>query len=239
MKTINSEINNNALRITLTANAGVILQSSERCVLIDALHNGKTLEFSSVSDAEFGQIREMFRERHPDLVLVTHRHPDHCSDEPLRRFAEMWPDTVFLFPEHFPEERLHSRLKDILITSMTLPHDGKGFEDVDQRGYCITLGGKTILHAGDAALSSPEKILTLTEGRKIDAAVMNFPWITLPAGRAFLEEKLKPDHLMIVHLPFEEKDVFGYRKAAYRAVEKTDLPDVRIMDHPMQTEEIV
>ena len=231
--------NDKGLQVTLTANAGVILRSQNRCILIDALHNEQTQDFSSVSDAELGQIEDLLRDKHPDMALATHRHPDHCSEGLIRRFSKLWPDTEFLFPEDFPKGRLHSCLNDIQLTSMSLIHEGKGFENTDQRGYCITLEGITVLHAGDCALSAGQEIIELTEGRTIDIAIMNFPWITLSAGRAFLENTLKPKHLLVVHVPFEDQDKYGYRKAVFKAAEAVRLPDVRVMSQPMQTETII
>lgn len=53
------------IRITLTANAGVILQVNRRAVLVDALHDWKTSRFSSVSQATVAAVKAMFSETEP------------------------------------------------------------------------------------------------------------------------------------------------------------------------------
>ena len=66
--------------------------------------------------------------------------------------------------------------------------------------------------------------------------------MTLRRGRAFLEQYIHPDHLILYHIPFEQDDLNGYRKAAEKAVDAflqthgSGHMDVRLLQDPMQAE---
>ena len=61
-------------------------------------------------------------------------------------------------------------------------------------------------------------------------AVMPFPWVTLPKGRAFVEEVIRPRHLLVHHLPLPEDDLYGYRPATEAALSKVQVQSVWLMD---------
>ena len=149
---------------------------------------------------------------------------------------------------------------EISVKAFKATHDGEKFAQVPHVGYIMGYKGKSILATGDAELcgedikravkelqtnlsSSPpsdlKSSLPLGDvfGGGIDLAIVNFPWVTLPRGREFLMDVIRPKSIAICHIPFSEDDRFGYLKATLRAVEKLpkDL-DVRIMERPMQQE---
>ena len=70
---------------------------------------------------------------------------------------------------------------------------------------------------------------------RIDLAILDFPWITLRGGRAFLESHIRPTHIVAYHLPFAEDDGNGYRLAAAKAAQRM-AGDVRLLLEAMQTE---
>ena len=93
-----------------------------------------------------------------------------------------------------------------------------------------------ILIAGDCEVASPALRDTLA-GQAVNLAILDIPWLTLPQGRAFVREVIRPEHLLVYHLPFPEDDCFGYRKAAEWAVVKLpEVPDIRLLEAPLQSE---
>ena len=72
------------------------------------------------------------------------------------------------------------------------------------------------------------------DGASIDLAVLPFPWITLPRGRAFVEQVIRPGRLLIHHLPLPEDDTYGYRPAAEAALGKVRVPEVQLFNRAFQ-----
>lgn len=64
--------------------------------------------------------------------------------------------------------------------------------------------------------------------------------MTLRKGREFLEREIRPRHLLVFHLPFAGDDRAGYRAAAARMIGRLEgIPDVRLLQDPLQREEIL
>jgi hypothetical protein len=117
---------------------------------------------------------------------------------------------------------------------MRLPHDGAKYRTIYQYGYFLDIAGFTVLHAGDCAVMETGALSELVGGRHVDLALLNFPWIVLSGPRAFVRDRLAPSHTAAFHVPFEEDDSEGYRKAAFRAAERLRPMDVRVLSEPLQ-----
>lgn len=75
-------------------------------------------------------------------------------------------------------------------------------------------------------------------GRSIDLALLDFPWVTLRRGREFIHRYIRPGHVLVNHLPFQEDEQCNYRSAAEKgaALLRQTVPDVRLLTEPFQTE---
>lgn len=229
--------------VTFSANAGVVIHVGGRRIWVDALHEEKQSGFSALDTDLQQRMLQCEAFFHPDYICATHCHPDHYSPFLTKTAKRIWPKAKLLLPEpEFAEQILVSgenfRLEDGAITLefFALPHEGAHYADVKHYGILIQGGGKSILLAGDCATASPALERAL-RGRKVDLAILNFPWITLGKGRDFLKKVIQPEHLLVCHLPFAEDDVSGYRQSAQKnvALLKDDM-DVRLLWEPLQTE---
>lgn len=226
--------------VTLTANAGVILELNGHSIWVDALHTEPVAGFSSVSPALWRQIQEQVPP--PDLLCFTHCHPDHYSHALVSEALRLWPSAGLALPRRdFPGQLLISgqeaRLSagDKTLRFLRLPHEGTDDRSAPHYGLLISSGGFRVLIAGDCQPASP----TLTQhlnGVPLDLAILNFPWLTLHRGRRCLEEVLRPRCLLLCHLPFPEDDVNGWLNAARSAAQAANLPDVRLLVRPLQRE---
>jgi L-ascorbate metabolism protein UlaG (beta-lactamase superfamily) len=231
------------ISVTLSANAGVAIHIGGRRIWVDVLHHEKQSGFSTL-DADLQQ-RMLQCEAffHPDYICATHCHPDHYSPILTKTAKRIWPKAKLLLPEpEFAEQILVSgenfRLEDGAVTLefFTLPHEGAQYADVKHYGILIQGGGKSILLAGDCATASPALAQAL-QGRTVDLAILDFPWVTLGKGREFVQKFLQPKHLLVCHLPFEEDDICGYRQAAKKSVDAlSQQMDIRLLWNPLQTE---
>lgn len=222
------------------ANAGFYAQYGGRSVLVDGLHQGKT-RFSSMDDEQVDRVvRGVGRFRHIDCMLVTHAHADHYDRELTQAFLRNHPETSVVGPSD-PMAGLPGPLKSpagsvmmpgITIAFMRLRHEGEEYRNVKNYGYLVTFeGGYRFLTFGDAEVSADTTRL-MSPGIPVDAAFVNFPFITLRAGRNALKKELDARRLYAIHLPFAEDDADNYRKSVLWSASKAKeigLPPVTIL----------
>ena len=116
-----------------------------------------------------------------------------------------------------------------------LPHDGAEFAHVPHYGLLISCGGFHILAPGDCEVASPQLAKAL-EGIPVDLALLDFPWVSLRRGQKFIQEVLRPRHLLVCHLPFAQDETNRYRTVSQRCAQRLDVPDVRLLMEPLQCE---
>lgn len=231
--------------VTLSANAGAVLRFGPLKIWVDALHDDPVPGFSTVSPELFETIQKNPVFADPDILFTTHRHPDHFSRKLTGQILKKYPNSVPALPvPEFDGQFLISEQNNRLsvrgaeLRFFRLTHEGEQYADVPNYGCIINYGGFHTLLAGDAAVADPA-LAEAVDGERIDLMLLNFPWLTLRSGRAFLQEVLRPEHLIFFHLPFEQDDRWGYRRAAEKALPLLrGIPDVRLLYNPMQTEYI-
>ena len=231
------------LCVTLSANAGVAINFGGFRIWVDALHNRKVLGFSPVTDALLGELWEHEAFQKPDIICYTHRHPDHYSRDLTLQAAQRWPSAKMIAPDvketgwmSVTGERWEYRLDGLTVTYVRLPHEGAEFADTVHYGILLTCEGKTVLIPGDCKLCDPA-LAAAVAGKKLFAVLLDFPWITLPKPRAFVENVLTPEYTIVYHLPFEADDVNGYRAAAQKAAQRMENR-VQLLSEPFQKIEI-
>ncbi|MCR4710972.1 MAG: hypothetical protein K5707_01620, partial [Clostridia bacterium] len=111
---------------------------------------------------------------------------------------------------------------------------------------------RSILLTGDAEVGCPE-LAEMLAGRPVDLALLNFPWMALGNGRRFVQEKIKPRHLVLFHLPTASDDEYGYQSALLPTLGRDETvkaglrkryaeraaaacPDIRVMAEPLSKE---
>jgi len=231
--------------VTLSCNAGVSIQTAGVTVWLDALSEPGETGFPALTSEQWRALQKCPAFQAPDAILYTHCHPDHYSRALTREALTRWPQARVLLPEPGLEGQIpirgargHLALGSLDVEFCRLPHDGRRYADVVQYGYLLTAGGVRILAPGDCPAGCPEAE-PLVNGDPPDLALLNFPWITLPRGRRFLERCLPGTRLLIFHLPLAEDDRWGYRRAAEQACSRLPWhPDVRLLRAPLQQEEL-
>ncbi len=226
------------LQVLFGGNAGICICVNNRNIWVDAPFDWKQPGFSAM-DAE-AVLNGGFPR--PDALLFTHCHPDHYSREWVLQAMEKYPNAQVCCPEQLPGQNVltgEDCVRDIAglkIRFFRLPHEGAQYRDVSHYGILLELPQGNVLLPGDCAVAAPELTAAIRD-RKIQLAILDFPWLTLQRGRQFVEA-LGPKHTLLYHLPFAQDDENQYRKAAYRAAERTVLPDVRLLMDPWQCKKI-
>ena len=231
--------------VTLSANAGLSITLGGQRIWVDAVHRSRTEGFSTLSKALWDEMKTGKAFSAPRVIAFTHCHPDHFSETLTAEAQELWPEARLILPEQrFPEQTLITGEEQTItdgaleIRFLRVPHDGTQYALVPHYAIVITDGAFTMLAGGDCAPAHP-RLAQRLENTKVDLAIMGFPWLALPNGRAYLRERIAPAHLFVCHLPFARDDTCGYRRlAAEAAAEYGGTADVRLLQDPFQTETV-
>ncbi len=232
-------------KVTLIANCGVMIDCNGAKVFSDAFHRKKTVNFSTVNEERQRHMVSSPEFRNADAMIFTHKHADHYSRFLISQTLKLTPGIKLVSPVSefesqlvLDKEQQHVDFGKFSADFIKLQHDGAQYADVPNYGYLLDLGGFTVFNTGDSMLCE-QHITEFLQGRKVDLALMNFPWLTLRKGREFIKEYIKPRHLMFFHIPFAEDNLIGYREACFKSLPLMDgVDDVRLLTEPFQVEEI-
>jgi L-ascorbate metabolism protein UlaG (beta-lactamase superfamily) len=212
------------LRLTFIANAGVLVSSGDKKVLIDGLFDKPNPEYRAPSPDVLAKI---MKGEAPydgvDLVLVTHDHPDHFDARLVARYLETVPGPILLAPADAVAElrkaaadwaKIEPRvvsldlkvgekdereLEQIPITAFRTLH-GKEESPMNVM-FLFELAGWRIFHEGDSPGNVDEYRGFRLGSGPIDLALVHY-WFPLePRCASFLQEVLKPGHIALTHLP--------------------------------------
>jgi L-ascorbate metabolism protein UlaG (beta-lactamase superfamily) len=224
-------INPAGLEITYIANEGVLISSGDKQVLIDGLHREyqrayaflPPLQRDKIENAQspFDQI---------DLVLVSHRHLDHFHPESVGLHLQHNPNAVLVSSQQVVDEvannfkdfqtikarvtattpawkeRRAMKVADIDLEVLGIRHGTGRHPSIQNLGHLIKLGGKKLLHVGDAdtAIENFQDLNLYDEG--IDIAFIPYWFLVDEEGRKVLREHIKPKQIIAVHISPSEAD---------------------------------
>lgn len=216
------------LQIFHTVNAGLCVQTKNDAFLIDALHQGQELGFSPVPDEMYRQLQSYDRRPQKKLHLIfTHLHSDHFDPKLVRAFLDKFPETTLYGPGLF-QKGIHCTdtmegvkcldYGSISLTAFQTLHDGKMYAGVLHNSFLLQADTRQFLICGDARLdlSLAERVKPFCLGAPV-AAFANVYQLSSDAGKEFFS-KIKPRHIFIYHLPFEQDDIYSYHKTARQLI---------------------
>ena len=212
----------NQLRITLLANAGIVLEYNGCTLLLDGIYQDDQHDFSNLPPHAWDCVS------HYDYLLFTHAHPDHFSPELTLHFMKkysVWgillPDSPAfcretLFPylnkEQIPYLPLsgdtpHMKIQvksDISIRILPTAHLDRHYQDVPHFCYLITCGGRSILFTGDVDYTT--ETFSLLNGQRLDAVFLNPLFFLMLDTPAYFHGVLNTGMLCVYHVPFPQDD---------------------------------
>jgi L-ascorbate metabolism protein UlaG (beta-lactamase superfamily) len=239
--------------ITYVANEGVLLTAGDTRVLIDGLfrpyQSYAVLPPPDRERAETGQ---------PpfdgvDLILVSHVHGDHFHPEAVARHLQLNTGATLVSSEQITAEVLkvvgnddgvRARVRTITpahgdraavtignieVQVLGLRHGSARFNWIQNLGHVVSMGGKKVLHVGDADTDAAAFERLSPALQDIDVALLPAWYLTGSDGQAIVRNTIKPRNLIAVHLPTSGFD--SARSAISRAFPLahafTALMDVR------------
>jgi L-ascorbate metabolism protein UlaG (beta-lactamase superfamily) len=213
------------LEITYIANEGVLIAAGEQQVLIDGLHREYQRSYAFLPAAEREKIETA---KAPfdkiDLLLVSHLHLDHFHPQSVGLHLQHNPQATLVSSQQVVDEveqkfkdyqtikarvtgatpawqeRIAMKVAGIEFEILGLRHGSERFRWIQTLGHVIKLGGKKLLHIGDAdtAVENFEQFNLDEAG--IDIAFIPFWFLLEKNGQAVVREQIKPKHIIAVHI---------------------------------------
>jgi L-ascorbate metabolism protein UlaG (beta-lactamase superfamily) len=227
------------VKITYLANEGVLLSGGGAKVLVDALIRDSLGDYARHSPETQAQLENG---KPPfdgiGLALATHYHLDHWDAGAIAQFLTANRGARFASTPQagamMPASQ-RSRVDGLWTEdgSPTPPRDVSGarveaiplvHRDTPNLAFRIELGGRSVMHLGDADASSVNHE-RLTARPAPDVLLTPFWWLLDEKTVTFLKERWKPRHIVAIH--------FGARDAALSAEKvRASLPGVWICTRP-------
>lgn len=214
------------LSITFLANEGVMLSSGSRKVFIDGLFLKYKTGFAVPADSTQDALQ---RARPPfdavDLVLVTHRHGDHFHPAPVAAHLRANPHATLLTSRQVidslreygpgrdlpasrsmartmaPGTRQRETVNGITVELLGIPHGGgwrsRGLEHL---AYIVEIGGRRVLHVGDAELTDEVLAPFRLDTARIDVALLPTWLLTNEESRRAIARWIRPRQIVGIHV---------------------------------------
>lgn len=214
-----------SVEITYIANEGVLIASGGKQVLIDGLHREYQPDYAFLPQPYRAQIETA---QPPfdqiDVILVSHRHLDHFHPEAVASHLRHNPRTVLISSEQVVREiensaadfsALRSRVTTMTpalrqratttaagvdIAILGVGHGTGRHRDVQNLAHVVELGGKTLLHVGDADTSAEIFAAFGLDKENIDVAFLPAWFLLSDEGADIVRNHIKPKHIVAVHL---------------------------------------
>ncbi|HKY29938.1 MAG TPA: MBL fold metallo-hydrolase [Pyrinomonadaceae bacterium] len=226
------------LEITYIANQGVLISVGDKQVLIDGLHREYKPAYAFLPPPQREKIETA---KAPfdtiDLILVSHLHLDHFHPESVGRHLQHNLEATLVSSQQVTDEveknfkgydaiktrvvaatpplkeRVAMKASGIDFEVLGLRHGNENFRWIQNLGHLIKLGGKRILHIGDAdtALENFESFKLHEAG--IDVAFIPFWFLLDEDGQTLVTKHIRPKHIIAVHIsPDDAEKVAGQIK---------------------------
>ncbi len=251
------------LRITLIANAGLLMTYRGTTLMIDGIYGREGHPFSNLSPEVW---REMLgsedRFQKVDYLLFTHAHPDHFSPEMTGEFLRH-RDVKGLFlpqPHTAEEDQLVETLQarktpcvilsdatehaayriepEITVRAFRTLHLDRKYRDVPHFCYILTFGDKKILLTADVDYTT--ETLGSIQDLPIKAAFVNPLFFNALCRRKFFKGTLPGQSIFVYHVPFPEDDSMWMLPTLRRSLEAwpPDGRPVTALTEPFQEIEL-
>ena len=217
--------------VTYIANAGFLIESGGKKVIIDALFKNGWNTYLVPTDSVVSKIvKQQTPFNNANLLLITHNHGDHFNDSMVVAYLNQSSDNILIAPplvtnailnnlnfnknenqivelDLINREKNDTTINGIRVRSFFIQHDTR--PQIEQVGYLISINGFIVFHSGDyngAEIVEFGKLQLQKE--QIDLALLNFYgfWST-KEERQFTKEFIAPKQITLIHIPPAEIEI--------------------------------
>lgn len=249
------------VKITLVANAGVLMEYRGKKLLLDGIFHAESHEENPFSNIPAPLWNEMREGRPPfdgiDCLLFTHNHVDHFSPELTREYLVKQPvKAVFLPTDEGEQGGLRRLLQEkgipflsldtvangrpvplesgITVTAFHTRHVDKAFLTTPHDCYLLSFDGKKLLFTADVDYTFE----TFPELKDVPlrAVFVNPLFFGALQSRRFFRGELQTRTICIYHVPFPEDDIMHYRTILTQGIARwgTDREELLLLDQAGQ-----
>ena len=203
------------MKLTRTANAGVLLQLDGVMILLDGVCR-EVKPYPATPPETKAQLTVQM----PDVVAFTHSHKDHY--DPGFAAAVLQKNGVILGPSDCHGTMEPLTVGSVRITPIPSRHIGVAGKDVQHASFVIE-GSSCIWFTGDASPSQFRK-LSLP---KPDILIVPYAYCNTATAWSFTGQ-LGAKKVVLLHMPDRDEDTLGLWSAVKTTTEGTDAPDLYI-----------
>ena len=221
------------IKITLIANAGVLVEHMGIGLLVDGVHHEQGHSFPRVKRSDLLDMRQGTGAfSHLDYLLFTHEHPDHFSPLYVTELIHARSMRGLVLPScTHPSAELSLLLNhirhnlipswslglqpgarrditltgDISVTAIGTRHMGPQYHHLANDCLILHIGGKKLLFTGDGD-TVREYYAPALEDMKLDAVFVNPLFYHHPLGQEILNTIFRPRTIVIYHMPCKDQD---------------------------------
>ena len=241
-----------AQKATYIANSGVLIESSNTKILIDAFFKDGRNRFLTPGSS---QLAAMTSATPPynnlSLALATHAHPDHFDPELIGKLlisnvklnCLATPQVVDAIEGVIQDfESIHDRTltfpisrswklynqEGLNIKAAYAKHAGKANAPIQDLIYIIEVSGKRIMHLGDADMDPDRFDEIKLKYEEVDIAFIPFWYMTSFYGAEIINKYITANKIIAVHVPQ------NYNQESLDKIHKF-VPNAIIFDKPGQS----
>ncbi len=240
------------ITVTQLANEGVIISDNETRIMVD----GMVVEPYSVYGGLPENAAALFKQvagpySNIDLALASHRHHDHNQPSFACAFMQSSEETLFVSSSQvlgLMREKCRQlvttspRIREIdpqygqpqvfeqgraRVTVFPLSHGTRKYARIQNYAHLIEIGGVTVLHVGDAAMTPDDFQTAGLDQQKIDVALIPFWYFQPGPGSALINQYLDAPVKIAVHIPPGEME-------EVKAYMTENFPAVTILEQPLK-----
>jgi len=219
--------------IRYIANEGALIRAGGKQILIDGLHREYKPAYA-FPPPDLQKLLETAQKPYDkiNLLLVSHMHLDHFHAESIGLHLKNNPSAILASSEQITGEvaktfadyeKIKLQIKPvshewkktvefnqdgIKVRFLGLRHSGENFRAVQNFGHLIEVGGKKLLHIGDADMTAENFSAFNLKQENIDVAFIPYWFLLSEDGRKLVKEQFNPKQIIAVHIsPNEAQEV--------------------------------
>ncbi|HEY9429857.1 MAG TPA: MBL fold metallo-hydrolase [Blastocatellia bacterium] len=260
--TLQSGAHENHLEITYLANEGFLISGAGKKILLDALFREGVKGYAAPSAPAREKLEKAAAPFDSvDLALATHYHADHFDPMAVSRYLLSNPQALFVSTPQAVEklkaaEPQFASLKSRVIAAapkegerVRIAHRGIAAQalnvhhgrnrPIENLGFLVEIGGRKLLHIGDAEATDADLATYELPKEAIDIAFVPY-WYFLSDGlKKAVSGQLRPRHIVVMHIPplNEEDDWIKQRGGWTKALNgiRADFPNAVIFEREMES----
>lgn len=216
------------MRCTFLANCGVLLESNDASILVDA-PNGLHTQFDGVSQDEHkAMVAGLAPYDGLCGMFFTHRHADHYDKKRVMEITAVRQNVGACVPNGATPTEGVVQAGPFLVRYFTIAHSGEEFSEVPHRVILAEAEGKRIYLTGDACWGNTLH-QSILETFCPDAAIWNPNFVTHAEGRELLAAASRN---YIYHMPVSVPDSFGIAAKCRTCMERygSELQNTQVVE---------